>query len=86
MDSEPRSSRPEGTAEALRIANKNGGATQRAMLDAGFFDEIRVFVIPVILGGGPPLFTDGARRSLKRTHVKEWPGGLVELAYEVEKP
>ena len=71
--------------DARRVWVMGGGATQRAMLDAGFFDEIRVFVVPVILGGGPPLFTDGRRNKLRRTHTKEWPGGLVELAYEIEE-
>ncbi|MBO6639990.1 MAG: dihydrofolate reductase [Roseitalea sp.] len=61
-----------------------GGQTQRAALDAGMFDELRVFVLPVVLGSGPLIFADGAQAGAKLTGHKVWPGGVVELIYAFE--
>jgi len=61
-----------------------GGRTQRAALDAGMFDELRVFVLPVVLGGGPLIFADGSEAGATLTGHKVWPGGVVELIYAFE--
>ncbi|GIL01112.1 MAG: dihydrofolate reductase [Alphaproteobacteria bacterium] len=58
-----------------------GGVAQRAALEAGMFDHIRVFVIPVIVGSGPLLFADGPLHRLELTGSRVWPGGAVEIAY-----
>ena len=36
----------------------NGGQMARQALEAGLLDEIRVDLVPVILGAGTPLFAD----------------------------
>ena len=53
-------------------------------LPLGLVDEIRVHVIPVLLGGGPPLFGRlGSAITLERTHVlvtlprRTWDFGVV---------
>jgi dihydrofolate reductase len=61
-----------------------GGKLNSSLLDAGLVDEIRVFVQPVVLGGGVPLFAapnGGARLRLEAT--REWPLGVVELRYRL---
>jgi len=60
-----------------------GGLVQRAALDAGMFDHIRVFVMPVVVGSGPLIFADGGLRGLKLTGSRIWPGAIVELAYAI---
>lgn len=57
-----------------------GGTVQRAALDAGMFDHIRVFVIPIIVGSGPLIFADGAPRGLTLQASRTW-GQIVELSY-----
>jgi dihydrofolate reductase len=61
-----------------------GGRTQRAALDAGMFDTLRVFVMPVIVGGGPLVFADGGLAHARLTHHRVWPKGIVELGYSFE--
>lgn len=59
-----------------------GGRLNASLLDAGLIDEMRLFVQPVVLGGGVPLFSApncGAKLALER--VVEWPLGVVELRY-----
>jgi dihydrofolate reductase len=58
-----------------------GGIVQRSALDAGMFDHVRVFIMPIIVGSGPLVFADGAMRRLELTGSRVWPGGSVELAY-----
>jgi len=58
-----------------------GGATQRGALDAGMLDGLRVHVMPVVLGGGAPLFASGTPAGAQLTDHKIWPGGVVELTY-----
>ena len=70
--------------EAERHGNvwiMGGGIVQRTALEAGMFDHIRVFVIPVIVGSGPLIFADGPLHRLDLTGTRTWPGGAVELAY-----
>jgi dihydrofolate reductase len=58
-----------------------GGATQRAALDAGMLDSLRLFVMPVVLGGGPPVFGEGVPSPAALTGCRTWPQGIVELEY-----
>ena len=61
-----------------------GGSKLAASLwDDGLVDELRVFVMPTVLGEGIPLLAvPHARRRVKRTLTKPWPSGAVELRYE----
>ncbi|MDR3687511.1 MAG: dihydrofolate reductase family protein [Coriobacteriia bacterium] len=61
-----------------------GGKLNSSLLDAGLIDEIQLFVQPVVLGGGVPLFASpntGARLTLETT--LQWPLGVVELRYRL---
>lgn len=50
-------------------------------------DEIRLFVMPVMLGGGLRLFSDDLKyeQSLHLANVTAFDNGLVELHYEILK-
>ncbi|MCI2400219.1 dihydrofolate reductase family protein [Aliiroseovarius sp. N1Y82] len=61
-----------------------GGETQRAALDAGLFHSLRVFIMPVVLGGGRPLFTTGLTRNLTLTASSARPGGILDLTYDIK--
>lgn len=61
-----------------------GGRTIRAFLDANLIDLARIFVIPVLLGDGIPLFPTGRCeiRRLDLLGVRAFESGVVELMYE----
>ncbi|GAA6181527.1 dihydrofolate reductase family protein [Shimia sp. NS0008-38b] len=58
-----------------------GGATQRAALDAGMFDELSLFVMPILLGDGLPCFAKGTQRNLSLNNVAAKPGGILQIDY-----
>lgn len=60
-----------------------GGAAQRAALDAGMFQSLRVFIMPTLLGGGRPLFTDGKQHNLKLTSSQQLAGGILQIDYNI---
>jgi dihydrofolate reductase len=67
------------------IALFGGGELFRSLLAAGLVDEVRVSVVPVLLGGGIPLLpppADRARLTLK-THRVYSKTGTVGLEYEI---
>ncbi len=65
-----------------RVWIVGGGRTQRAALDAGMFDELRLFLMPVLLGGGPMVFAGGGMVGARLLAEKVWPKGVIELHYE----
>jgi len=68
--------------DRLTVWIAGGGVTMRAALDAGMLDELRLFVMPVILGGGPRVFAEGHKTGAELTDMKSWPGGIAELCYK----
>ena len=59
-----------------------GGETVSMLLKAGLVDEMRILYLPVILGGGAPLFPGQPRTSqwvLSRS--REYDNGVVEHRY-----
>ena len=61
-----------------------GAVVQRAFLDAGALDRIEVFVIPLLLGDGVPLWPRSAHRHrLTLRSVDPLPGGMVRLDYDI---
>ena len=59
-----------------------GGPTLAAeALKAGLVDELRLFLAPVIVGGGLRALPDGYRTSLELVEERRFAGGFVMLAY-----
>jgi dihydrofolate reductase len=62
-----------------------GGATLAATaLRAGLVDECRVYLVPVIVGGGTPWLPDGIRLRLRLLDERRFTGGTVHLRYAVD--
>lgn len=60
-----------------------GGRTVRTFLDHDAVDEIEVFVMPILLGGGIPLLPPGASRRLSLQETEVYRTGAVRLLYEM---
>jgi dihydrofolate reductase len=59
-----------------------GGKLQSAFLARGALDDIEIYVIPEIIGGGAPLFpATGLRLSPKLADAKQLDKGCVYLRY-----
>lgn len=57
----------------------------QSFLRAGLVDEVRLNVLPVVLGGGKRLFPDlAARLSLRQTSARALPSGVLALRYACE--
>lgn len=67
--------------DGLGVWIMGGGITMRSALGAGMLDELRLFVMPVILGGGAKVFADGPASGAVLTDMITWPGGVAELVY-----
>jgi dihydrofolate reductase len=64
----------------------DGGTTIQGFLSEGLVDEITVTMIPVILGGGIPLF-GSIEQDIRLTHVRTtaYDFGFVQTTYSVKK-
>jgi dihydrofolate reductase len=60
----------------------DGGALIRSFIEDDLVDEMTVTVVPVILGGGSPLFGGTSKRkALRLLSANSYPNGLVQLRY-----
>jgi dihydrofolate reductase len=56
----------------------------QSFTNLGFIDEYLLYVVPVILGGGKPLFEKiEQRRNLQLLSTKTYPSGTMALHYQV---
>lgn len=61
-----------------------GARTTASLIDAGFVDELRLIVYPLIAGEGRPLFqATESRRGLELLKVEQLPGGRLSLIYTI---
>ncbi|MEO3875865.1 dihydrofolate reductase family protein [Nonomuraea sp. B12E4] len=52
---------------------------------AGLVDECRLFVAPIVVGGGNRLFQDGLRLQLDLLEERRFDGGMAYLCYRVRQ-
>jgi dihydrofolate reductase len=71
-------------ARAGRDLTVGGPNLARQALSAGLVDECRLFVTPVVVGGGTPALPRGGRLSLQLLDQHRFAGGVVYLRYRVE--
>ena len=62
-----------------------GGEVVKLFLNENCLDELIVFVHPLILGKGIPLFPKATKKKLKLLNTHAFNTGLVRLHYAVEK-
>jgi dihydrofolate reductase len=62
-----------------------GGMLATALSDAGLIDEYLIVLQPILLGEGIPLWRGAKHRhSLELVQSRIWPGGMVELRYQLK--
>jgi dihydrofolate reductase len=69
-------------------ADRSGPAlpTGRPLLASGLVDELRLFVHPVVLGGGSRLLPDlTERQALDLVGTRTFPPGVVHLHYRARR-
>ena len=60
-----------------------GGTLATSFLEGDLITHYSIGVIPLVLGGGVPLFTPPARQTtLTLVGTKAFPNGVVQLEYE----
>ncbi|MBV8244872.1 MAG: dihydrofolate reductase family protein, partial [Candidatus Eremiobacteraeota bacterium] len=83
-----RSFQPEAIRKLKRESERDaliGGAELAGLaFDAGLIDECRLFVHPLIVGGGKPAFRAGLRRNLQLLETHSFGGGVIYLRYRVQ--
>jgi dihydrofolate reductase len=68
-----------------KVVGLHGATVMQQGLPLGLVDEIRVHVVPVLLGGGTPLFASlGSAITLERTDVQVTPAA-THLAFRVRR-
>lgn len=60
-----------------------GGTLAAGLAERGWVDRYVLHVVPVVLGAGTPLFAPGARQALRLVSSTTWPGGVVQVRYDV---
>ena len=62
-----------------------GAALAKQWVDERVLDELILFVVPLLLGGGVRLFGDTVETDLQLTESKAYPNGFVELRYRLPR-
>jgi dihydrofolate reductase len=53
-------------------------------LKAGLVDELQLFLVPVIVGGGPPALPTGTRSDLELLDTRRFANGAVYLRHRLK--
>jgi len=59
-----------GAAGDKEVVIMGGGDVIGSALEEGLVDQLRIHLAPIVLGGGTPLFKDGARTELEQLSVR----------------
>lgn len=75
-------------AQGLKNLYIDGGKTIQSFLNENLIDEMTITKIPLLLGGGIPLFDSHAGREIRFIHVETvvYKNGLVKSAYRKNNP
>jgi dihydrofolate reductase len=83
--------RKDAAAEVMRLKQQTdgdldlGGATLAASL-VDLIDGFRLYVLPVVVGGGKPFFAARKKLELRLVEHRAFPSGTVYLRYERVRP
>ena len=69
-------------ASSDRDVSIGGAHLAATALRAGIVDEVRVFVNPVVVGGGTRFLPDGVRLGLELMHEHRFANGVVYCSYD----
>lgn len=74
------------TSEGVKHIYIDGGSTISQFLNKGLIDQLIISIIPVVLGGGIPLFSDiNNDKWCRLISSRVYSNGLVQLRYETIK-
>lgn len=64
----------------------DGGDVIRQFLAAGLVDDLTLSIVPIVLGGGKPLFGHlGTELLMHLESTHSWPSGLAQLRYRAKR-
>ncbi len=69
--------------ESLADISIGGGELAGRALAAGLVDEVRLFLSPIVVGGGKRALPDGVRATLELLDERRFASGVVYLRYRV---
>ena len=72
-------------AESERSLSVGGPGLAAAAFAAGLVDEVHLFLVPFLTGGGKPALPHGIRRGLELLDERRFGDGTVQLHYRVLK-
>lgn len=81
---------PRFDPEAVRALKRQGDVSvggpglAASAIRAGLVDEYRLFVTPVVVGGGTAVFPDGIREGLHLIDQRRFASGVVYLRYRAQ--
>lgn len=71
-------------AAAARRITVGGADLAGQALAAGLVDELRLLIVPVVLGGGKPWLPRGVHRPLRLLETRRFASGVVYLRYRLD--
>jgi dihydrofolate reductase len=72
-------------ASAPTDISVGGAELASRAIEAGLVDEYRLFVAPVVVGGGKPLFPEDVRVALELLDERRFGSGMVYLRYRTHR-
>jgi dihydrofolate reductase len=69
--------------EGARHVYVDGGQVIRQFLAAKSIDRLTLSIVPILLGGGIPLFSGVGELGVVLEHTRAWPTGLVQSRYRI---
>jgi riboflavin biosynthesis pyrimidine reductase len=72
-------------AETNREIEVNGGALAASLIRLGLVDEFRLYMMPVVLGGGKPYFEAGLQLELEPLGAESLPQHCTLLRFRPKK-
>jgi dihydrofolate reductase len=70
-------------AQARSDIGVGGPGLAARALEAGLVDELRLFVVPIVVGGGTQALPDHVRLGLELLDERRFDGGMVYLHYRI---
>jgi dihydrofolate reductase len=70
-------------ATAARDLTVGGPELAHQAIEAGLVDELHLFVVPVVVGGGKPAFAAGPPLNLELLDERRFTNGTVHLHYRI---
>lgn len=61
-----------------------GASLASSFMEHRLVDEVHLYIPPIILGGGKPMFPSGKKQNLQLMESQTFPGGVVMLKYQIK--